>query len=156
MKKCTYCNEVKPLSEFGKHKAGKDGLRSRCKPCEVKINVAHRKTPQGMAALKQYRAQPHAKDSARESVRKWLKTDAGKATKETVERRFPKRRAARRAVRAAVESGRLIPLPCLICGSKAEAHHPDYDAPLAVVWLCSLHHRQAHELARQYSQEIRP
>lgn len=32
-KTCTKCKESKPLSEFGKHSARKDGLRSRCKPC---------------------------------------------------------------------------------------------------------------------------
>jgi len=32
-KQCTKCKEVKPLSEFYKHKAGKDGLTSYCKSC---------------------------------------------------------------------------------------------------------------------------
>lgn len=34
MKKCTKCNENKPLTAFGKHKRHKDGLRFRCKECE--------------------------------------------------------------------------------------------------------------------------
>jgi hypothetical protein len=32
-KKCKKCEELKPISEFGKHKISKDGLRSICKIC---------------------------------------------------------------------------------------------------------------------------
>lgn len=32
-KRCTKCGEIKPLSEFYKHKRMKDGLTSECKPC---------------------------------------------------------------------------------------------------------------------------
>lgn len=57
------------------------------------------------------------------------------------------RHAARRAVRTAIESGRLVPLPCFICGRSAEAHHVAYDLPLDVAWLCRPHHRQVHREA---------
>lgn len=33
LKRCSLCGRTKPVSEFDKHKAGKHGLRSRCKPC---------------------------------------------------------------------------------------------------------------------------
>lgn len=33
MKTCTFCKEVKPLSEFNKNKAKKDGLQNKCRPC---------------------------------------------------------------------------------------------------------------------------
>jgi hypothetical protein len=42
-KACTKCKEIKSLSNFGKHKAGKDGLRARCKPCEGDDHRAYRK-----------------------------------------------------------------------------------------------------------------
>jgi hypothetical protein len=32
-KKCKKCEEIKPISEFGKHKITKDGLRTICKIC---------------------------------------------------------------------------------------------------------------------------
>jgi 5-methylcytosine-specific restriction endonuclease McrA len=41
-KACTKCNEIKSLSNFGKHKHGKDGLRARCKPCELNDHRAYR------------------------------------------------------------------------------------------------------------------
>ena len=35
-KQCTKCKEVKPVSEFYKDKAKKDGLRPQCKECKKK------------------------------------------------------------------------------------------------------------------------
>jgi hypothetical protein len=35
-KSCTQCKQVKPLSDYGKHKAMKSGIRSCCKLCQKK------------------------------------------------------------------------------------------------------------------------
>lgn len=52
---------------------------------------------------------------------------------------------AYRQVRAAVKDGRLVRAACEVCGDPlAEAHHDDYDAPLAVRWLCRRHHQEWH------------
>ena len=37
MKECKKCKEVKPLTDFYKNKANKDGLGSYCKPCSNRI-----------------------------------------------------------------------------------------------------------------------
>lgn len=55
---------------------------------------------------------------------------------------------ARSSVRRALVAGRLVRLPCVRCGARAEAHHPDYHKPLDVVWLCPLHHKEAHKESR--------
>lgn len=34
--------------------------------------------------------------------------------------------------------------PCVICGETAEGHHPDYNYPLLIVWLCLHHHGKIH------------
>lgn len=34
--------------------------------------------------------------------------------------------------------------PCVICGNAAQMHHPDYNKPLEVIWLCRDHHLQIH------------
>lgn len=59
---------------------------------------------------------------------------------------FPNRAKANAMVNAATRKGLLKKQPCLVCGGKAVAHHPDYDRPLDVVWLCQPHHKAAHAL----------
>ena len=52
---------------------------------------------------------------------------------------------ARIILRQAVKDGIILKMPCRDCGSiKSQGHHPDYSKPLAVIWLCSYHHKQEH------------
>jgi hypothetical protein len=55
----------------------------------------------------------------------------------------PEKHAAREAVKRALKRGVLVrPETCSVCGGGGpiEAHHPDYNFPLDVEWLC----RQCH------------
>ena len=46
---------------------------------------------------------------------------------------------------SAIASGRLVRQPCEKCGEpKADAHHDDYNKPLAVRWLCRSCHSAWH------------
>lgn len=46
----------------------------------------------------------------------------------------------------AIKSGKLKRQPCQECGLiKTHAHHPDYNKPFDVLWLCSKHHREIHK-----------
>lgn len=54
---------------------------------------------------------------------------------------------ARYKYRHALYHGILVPKPCEVCGEKkAEGHHPDYDEPLEVSWLCERHHKMLHSV----------
>jgi hypothetical protein len=56
-----------------------------------------------------------------------------------------KRRNARHCARAAKRRGKIRPEPCAVCGSRlSEMHHPDYELPRTVVWLCRAHHLAWH------------
>ncbi|SHJ19687.1 hypothetical protein SAMN05444000_1069 [Shimia gijangensis] len=60
--------------------------------------------------------------------------------------RNPKKVWAHVATQSALRRGLIDRQPCAICSDeKAEAHHPDYDRPLMVQWLCRKHHKQAHK-----------
>ena len=55
-----------------------------------------------------------------------------------------RRLLARSTTNHAIRDGKLIAMPCEVCGNVAEAHHDDYNQPLLVRWLCFNHHRQYH------------
>jgi hypothetical protein len=122
--------------------------KTKCKECIKEATKKNR-----IAKIEYYRSydRMRASQSHRVKARKeYAQTDAyreshNKATKKYIESQ-PKRRAAHVAVSNALRDGKLQRLPCLVCGAKAEAHHPDYDRPLDVMWLCSEHHAQAHAL----------
>lgn len=121
MKTCRVCGALKPRSEFHAHNSSKDGRRGDCRACRCARQQAYARTDAG-------RDVQHRADKIRHM-------------------RFPQRRSARTALYRAIETGLLTPQPCIVCGAKAEAHHPDYSAPLDVVWLCRTHHMQIHKEA---------
>ncbi len=59
------------------------------------------------------------------------------------------RELATSKVNQAIKRGAITRQPCEVCGAtKVDAHHDDYNEPLAVRWLCRPHHQQFH--AQQY------
>ena len=62
---------------------------------------------------------------------------------------------ARRVFRKAIERGKIARQPCAVCGlPDAEGHHPDYSAPLDVVWLCKSHHDETHRMHRELTSTV--
>jgi hypothetical protein len=57
------------------------------------------------------------------------------------------KRSVRTIIGNALRDGRIVKVPCEICGNpKSQAHHDDYSKPLEVRWLCFTHHREfAHD-----------
>jgi hypothetical protein len=55
------------------------------------------------------------------------------------------KQSARAYAHSYLTRGLLKKKDCAVCGSEAQMHHPDYDRPLDVVWLCKKHHRDAHD-----------
>lgn len=53
------------------------------------------------------------------------------------------KRLASQAIGNGVLMGTVVKQPCEVCGDPdAEAHHPNYNFPLLVNWLCRPHHRE--------------
>lgn len=61
---------------------------------------------------------------------------------------------AQGVVEKAIAKGLLIPQQCELCGEsgrmkdgrrKVQAHHDDYNKPLAIRWLCQKHHHEWHK-----------
>lgn len=57
----------------------------------------------------------------------------------------PEKYRAHLRVATAIRQGKLVKMPCKICGQlRTDAHHADYRQPLKVTWLCRFHHIAAH------------
>jgi hypothetical protein len=80
----------------------------------------------------------------------YSKTDNGRLVQKNADQlrnvKFAEKRAVRSKTYHAIKTGKLLVLPCIVCGDKAEAHHPDYSRPLDVVWLCKPHHKETHSI----------
>ncbi len=136
-KTCFKCGVEKPLHAFYRHAQMRDKHLNKCVQCTRADVSAHRIN--NLERIRQY-----DKDRANLPHRKALRESIVKAW----ERDNPQRKRAQSLLNSAVRCGRVQPWPCMVCGNKAEAHHPCYDMPLDVVWLCRPHHMQAHALVK--------
>jgi len=147
MKTCFKCQEEKPLTDFYKHPKMADGLLGKCKECTKNDAGNHRS--ENIERLRDY-DRSRANNPSRVAARKaYAETERGKAAINAAKDRYIERNAAKRkahnAIANAIRDKKLTPLPCFVCGETVvEGHHPDYDKPLAVVWLCVKHHKQLH------------
>lgn len=135
MKRCFKCLCEKPLEAFYKHAMMADGHLNKCKDCTKSDVARHRQ--ENLAKVRAYdrmrASQPHRMENRTKHAEAWR-------------HEFPNRRRAHGIVARALRAGLLKRQPCWVCGEKAVAHHPDYDRPLDVVWLCQGHHKQTHAL----------
>lgn len=146
--RCRLCQQDKSDESFYKSD------RRTCKEC-IKTAVRENRARK----IEHYRAFDNARANRPDRVearRTYIRTDAGRAAharaSERYKESYPDRAMAQRAVNNAVRDEKLIPWPaCALpdCDcTEVEAHHPNYDTPLDVVWLCPPHHKQAHALAK--------
>lgn len=133
MKTCFKCGVTKRLSEFYRHPMMWDGRLNKCKEC-AKLDVRSNR----LAKVSYYRAydkirfqRPERKAAFARQHNKWKRAN-------------PEKRAAHILVGNAIRAGRLVKMPCEVCGGAAHAHHDDYAKPLEVRWLCPIHHSEHH------------
>ena len=132
-KRCIWCKKVKPYSEFYDFRENHDRKSSACKDCHriytFKYRMEHRE--QNRKMQREYIHTPKGKEITKKQILKYrlLNPLAVKAVKK---------------LNKAVKSGKIIRQPCIVCGEKAQAHHPDYNKPLDVIWLCPFHHKNLH------------
>ena len=122
MKYCGECKIEKPESEFSKDYSRKNGLQSQCKNCKMAYQIAYHKTFVGKGSRKKSNKKQHLK--------------------------FPEKLKAKRALKYAIAAGKIRrSVFCENCGlpAKTEGHHPDYNKPLEVEWLCRLCHIKLHK-----------
>lgn len=156
-KACINCMNVLPLSEFYAHRAMKDGHLNKCKECfkaAVRLNR--------ILKIDYYRSFDRSRADLQHRVNartQYQQTEAFRISHAAASKRWDVANAISRKAQAAVgnaiRDGKLAAQPCFVCGKKAEAHHPDYSAPLAVSWLCRSHHARAHAEFREYLRQMK-
>ena len=120
---------------FYKHKTMADGYLNKCKLCTQKDVKKRYYSEEARGKIVEYEKR-RFKDPER---KKKIKTYEQKMRKKS-----PGKYRARNVAKSAVRYGRLLRLPCEICGNpKSESHHEDYRKYLEVRWLCRKHHRIA-------------
>ena len=163
MQVCKVCKIEKPFDDFYKHKNMLSGYLTTCKKCknkrtrdnwnnlskEKKLEISRNRTPNKEAKLKYSRS-----EKAKNKQKNYINTEKGKEVRKKaclnwIEKN-KKKRQAHNAISIALRNKTISKLPCFVCGnSEVEAHHPNYDAPLDVIWLCTKHHAQLHLEARR-------
>lgn len=145
MRTCKTCGESKPLMDFYNQTNG-NPMRL-CKGCWKDYVKANR-----LLRFEHYREYERTRANAphRVEARKaYAQTPQGRARSDAGKRAYitrnPAKRAAHVEVGNAIRAGKLVRLPCEVCGSaRAQAHHDDYTKPLDVRWLCTTHHMEWH------------
>jgi predicted alpha-1,6-mannanase (GH76 family) len=91
----------------------------------------------------------HRREELREKSRTYYLKNRDRILRALSQRRASddrRKKAAQDAVERRVKMGTMERGPCAVCGttSAVEGHHEDYDRPLDVIWLCSVHHHRRH------------
>jgi hypothetical protein len=136
-KQCFKCKLYKSLDLFYQHPATADKHLNKCKLCTKKDVKSRYYNPDFRQKIKEYE-----RLRFQDPKRKKLVTIYQKKRRLTNRGKY----RAHSAVNNAIRDGRLIRLPCEVCGEvKSQAHHTDYRKFLDVKWLCFKHHREAHK-----------
>lgn len=160
MKKCPDCKENLPLSAFYKNSSLSDGHFSKCKQCTKR--AANENRLKNIDRYREYDRIRGALPSRVAIMKEYSSTDEYKKSHSAANNLYRannrRKLRAHNAVNKAIASGNLKPWEgCAIqdcIDTKIEAHHPDYDRPLDVVWLCGTHHKMLHKEFRS-SERVR-
>lgn len=128
MNTCSKCKETKSIDSFSREFSGKYGLRSWCKDCDSEYSKRRNHYKTHKAEYLRLYAQQYQNDP-----RNRIKIKARLLTKQ------------------AIKQGLIKPKDfCEECGSNEniEIHHPNYNEPLKIQWLCKRHHWKADQLLK--------
>lgn len=137
-KTCNHCGAERPTEDFYRNRRMPDGRSNRCRDCCKREDRERQQRPERLAKQRTYSATSFMRDP-----------DKYRGYKRAWSQRNRDKRRAHHAVLSALRAGRLVALPCEVCGlAKAAAHHDDYARPLDVRWLCVFHHAEHHRRER--------
>lgn len=133
-KTCTLCGDTRPLADFRKARASKDGHGNWCPPCARKKDAEYR-AKRDPERVKKTRSKwiKGQREKRREYQRRWREEN-------------PEKYKAHNWVQTRVRNGTIVkPDACQFChakGVRIEAAHGDYSQPEKFLWLCVPCHRR--------------
>ena len=149
-KNCFKCGQSKPLGDFYKHKAMRDGYLGKCKECTKADVLAHRQ--ENLEKIREYDRERSMLPHRVQARKEYGKTENGKAARKRAMDNFRKNNKekykAHTMVKNALRNGSIQkPEICSSCGAsgRIEGHHHDYSKPLEIEWLCNSCHRDRHK-----------
>jgi len=149
-KRCSKCKQIKPLSEFSKHKSYEDGHRYWCKLCESQYSKKYLQTKHGKATRENYNETDKGKQARKRASKHYQQSEKGKVSGERYQQNHPERIKARSAVMIAIVAGKLPQASSLQCScghQAAQYHHHKGYAPehwLDVIPIC----KKCHDVLR--------
>ena len=158
-KECFKCGVTKDISFFYKHSKMADGHLGKCKECaKADVQLNYRDKIDQYKKYDQKRNQKR-KEYIKNKTNEYIKNNKEKVIstkKEWLEKNALKK-AAHIITSNMIRDGKLKKMPCIICGTNVgiEAHHPLYEKPTFVIWLCGPHHRKIHWWIRWNKREYK-
>ena len=146
MKTCWKCGVEKEVTDCYKGYI-------QCKKCRYEWTKTYRQSEAGKKARQKEAISARLSGKKQIRQKKYEESEKGKIVAENYRKRKnatvegKAREAAKNAVKYALKKGKIVKMPCFICGDiRSEAHHPSYaeDMRLCVAWLCSKHHNEIH------------
>ena len=139
-KKCPKCREVKTLNNFYNHIGRSDGKSAHCKICDN-------------GRQKQYNSNNIDKRTA--MVSRWKRLNQAKTAASRLRDYEKKKNKADYLLRnriywltrARLKRGEIEkPHSCMFCNTSGRivAHHPDYNYPKTIIWICLKCHHKVH------------
>lgn len=137
MKTCFKCGKVKDLTCFYRHPETKDGYLGKCKECarEYALEYRFKNIKKARAYDRGRNSLPHRLSNRRVGMKAYRKS-------------HPIQIRAMWTINNDVRYGKIVrPHRCQACKTRGRivGHHPDYDKPREVVWLCQICHSAEHK-----------
>jgi len=146
-RRCAKCQKIKPAEAFYKNSGMPGGISGYCRPCTSKYQEEYRKNK---PSLKTYYQEWYQSNKQILQAERHKKRESNQMLKILQDRAWLE---FNKALRKGLVGG--PPLLCQLCrdidkiGTKYESHHPNYNEPLRVIWVCKSCHRRVHREGTQ-------
>ncbi len=124
-KRCSRCKQIKPISEFHKNRAQKDGYRNHCKNC-VKC---YQQSEKGKEVYRAINQRYNKTEKCKIRRKRYMQSEKGKRKSQRKNlrqyKRYPERMKAYSAINNAIKTSKIprVAVFKCTCGNQAQQYH---------------------------------